>query len=321
MFKKKKFVYTSVVVLSGIGILFTMYNPKYHIYKERKETSLESSFNYIDYTDSINYFTSSDIIDKPISFLTNANEKETEEKETMNLMIANLNLDNTKNVEESNVTARIGILQASEDIEIEESQEIGIEEKNKTNKETLEENIKKAEEKARIIAENKKNEEKNKELEEKEKLEKIKKAEEKAKKISEEKTKETKKVDIQEKSNYTETDLSILSRIIEAEAGGEPYKGKVAVGAVIVNRTKDSRFPDTIKGVVFQKKQFTPISDGRYNSVKVSDDSIKAAKEALNGIDNTYGALFFYSPSGTSSRWHETLKETTKIGKHVFYKK
>jgi N-acetylmuramoyl-L-alanine amidase len=121
---------------------------------------------------------------------------------------------------------------------------------------------------------------------------------------------------------YSKQEYEWLARIIEAEAEDEPYLGKVAVGSVIINRIQDDWFPDTIKGVIFQKSkkvyQFSPVGNGRFNRVKPSKDSYKAATEALNGVDPTDGALYFYNPKLTSDKWIRTRTVVKEIGQHKF---
>ena len=113
--------------------------------------------------------------------------------------------------------------------------------------------------------------------------------------------------------------VELLARLINGEARGEVYQGQVAVGAVILNRVKSAKFPNTIAGVIYQKGQFSCVTDGQFD-VAISEGSTvyKAAEEAMNGADPTNGALYFYNPSKTKSKWLFSLKTTTTIGKHVF---
>lgn len=113
--------------------------------------------------------------------------------------------------------------------------------------------------------------------------------------------------------------VELLARLINGEARGEPYIGQVAVGAVIMNRVKDPSFPNTIAGVIYQKGQFSCITDGQFD-VAIDENSTvyKAAEDAMNGVDPTNGALYFYNPSKTKSKWLFSLKTVTTIGKHVF---
>lgn len=120
------------------------------------------------------------------------------------------------------------------------------------------------------------------------------------------------------------TDLYWLSRIINAEAEAEPYKGKVAVGNVIINRVNSSEFPDTVKGVIFEYyqgiPQFSPVADGTiYNEPNA--ESIAAAKEALNGTRPVGDCTYFFNPAKSAGTWIVKNKTyVTKIGNHVFYK-
>lgn len=119
------------------------------------------------------------------------------------------------------------------------------------------------------------------------------------------------------------TDLEWLAKLIHAEAKGESFEGKVAVGAVILNRMAHPEFPGSIQKIIFQKVkttyQFTPVKDGRIYQ-EPGEDSYKAAEEALRGIDPTGGAIFFYNPKTASDRWIRTLPVTKTIGNHVFAK-
>ncbi|AGC68165.1 putative cell wall hydrolase [Thermoclostridium stercorarium subsp. stercorarium DSM 8532] len=105
--------------------------------------------------------------------------------------------------------------------------------------------------------------------------------------------------------SYTQSDLDLLARLITAEANNQPYTAKVAVGAVVINRVKDSRFPNTIRGVIYEKSygyyQFTPVQNGMINK-PASQEALKAAYDALNGVDPTNGALYFFDKTATN-KW------------------
>lgn len=133
-------------------------------------------------------------------------------------------------------------------------------------------------------------------------------------------TKETKASSISTKNPSTGSDVTqLLARLINGEARSEPYKGQVAVGAVILNRVKSAEFPNTIPGVIFQKGQFTCVTDGQFNKpIDPKSTVYKAAKEAMNGSDPSNGALFFYNPKTTKSKWLFSLQTTLTIGKHRF---
>ena len=113
------------------------------------------------------------------------------------------------------------------------------------------------------------------------------------------------------------TDL--LARLINGEARGETYEGQVAVGAVVLNRVKSPKFPNTISGVIYQKGQFSCVKDGQFNKPIEKDSTVyKAAKEAISGADPTNGALYFYNPKTTKSKWLFSLKTVKTIGSHRF---
>lgn len=114
-------------------------------------------------------------------------------------------------------------------------------------------------------------------------------------------------------------DLMLLARCINGEARGEPYEGQVAVGAVIMNRTRDSRFPNTVAGVVYQPGAFTAIVDGQIHA-QMYPSSIRAARDALNGWDPSGGAIYYYNPAKTTNRWIWSRPVIKVIGKHKFCK-
>lgn len=116
---------------------------------------------------------------------------------------------------------------------------------------------------------------------------------------------------------YSSNDVTVLAKMIHGEARGEPYIGKVAVGAVILNRVKDKKFPDSVYGVCFQPGAFDAVRDGQYY-LEPNKSSINAAKAALGGWDPTYGALYYWNPETATSKWIWSRSILTKIGKHVF---
>lgn len=125
---------------------------------------------------------------------------------------------------------------------------------------------------------------------------------------------------IQSSSNFNNSnDAKLLARIINAEARGESYVGQVSVGAVVLNRVKHPSFPNTIAGVIFQEGAFTAIVDGQWNA-DMYESSYKAAQDALNGWDPTGGAIYYYNPAKTTSKWIYSRPVITTIGKHVFAK-
>lgn len=112
-------------------------------------------------------------------------------------------------------------------------------------------------------------------------------------------------------------ELYLLARLIHGEARGEPYKGKVAVAAVVLNRVKSSRFPNTIAGVIYQRGAFDAVSDGQINLAPDSE-SIRAARDALNGWDPSNGCLYYYNPKTATSRWMLSRPVLLRIGAHAF---
>ena len=112
-------------------------------------------------------------------------------------------------------------------------------------------------------------------------------------------------------------DLYLLAKCIHAEARGEPYVGKVAVGAVILNRVASPDFPDTIYGVIYQPWAFTAVHDGQID-LEPEAASYQAATDALNGWDPTYGSIYYYNPRTASSSWIFSRETTVVIGQHVF---
>lgn len=114
-------------------------------------------------------------------------------------------------------------------------------------------------------------------------------------------------------------DLNLLARLIYAEARGEPYTGQVAVGAVVLNRVKSSSFPNTVAGVIYQSNAFSVVSDGQIN-LSPNDTAKKAAQDAMNGWDPSYGAIYYYNPNTATSAWIWSRPQTVQIGNHKFCK-
>jgi N-acetylmuramoyl-L-alanine amidase len=112
--------------------------------------------------------------------------------------------------------------------------------------------------------------------------------------------------------------IDLLARMIHAEAESEPYTGKVAVGAVILNRLEDPSFPDDLNSVLFSPWEFEPVMNNRFWDITPSAESYAAAEEALAGWDPTGGALYFYNPVTSSSPWIFSRPVVTQIGNHVF---
>ena len=116
---------------------------------------------------------------------------------------------------------------------------------------------------------------------------------------------------------YSSADYELLARIISAEARGESYLGQVAVGAVILNRIEHPSFPNSVSGVVYQKGAFSCIDDGQFYKA-VSDSAYGAARDAINGLDPSGGAIYYYNPKTATNKWIRSRKTITTIGNHVF---
>ena len=117
-------------------------------------------------------------------------------------------------------------------------------------------------------------------------------------------------------SSSSSGDLYLLARLVHGEARGEPYKGKVAVAAVVLNRVKSSSFPNTIAGVIYQRGAFDAVSDGQIN-MQPDNESIRAARDAMNGWDPSNGCLYYYNPKTATSRWMLSRPVLLRIGQHA----
>lgn len=113
------------------------------------------------------------------------------------------------------------------------------------------------------------------------------------------------------------SDLYLLARVVYGEARGEPYKGQVAVAAVVLNRVRSASFPNTVAGVVYQSGAFDAVSDGQIN-LTPDNTAIKAARDAMNGWDPTNGCLYYYNPATATSRWMLSRPVRLRIGDHSF---
>lgn len=116
---------------------------------------------------------------------------------------------------------------------------------------------------------------------------------------------------------FSQNDVSLLARVVSAEARGEPYVGQVAVGAVILNRIENPSFPNTLAGVIYQPGAFSCIADGGINA-PVADSAYKAAHDAMNGWDPSGGAIYYYNPAKSTSQWILSRPVITVIGEHRF---
>lgn len=120
-------------------------------------------------------------------------------------------------------------------------------------------------------------------------------------------------------SSSNSSNVNLLARLIYGEARGEPYSGQVAVGAVVLNRVKSSSFPNSISGVIYQSGAFNVVSDGQIN-LTPNSTAKKAAQDALNGWDPSYGAIYYFNPSTATNKWIWSRPMTVTIGKHRFCK-
>ena len=120
-------------------------------------------------------------------------------------------------------------------------------------------------------------------------------------------------------SSSNSSNLNLLARLVHGEARGEPYSGQVAVAAVVLNRVKSSKFPNTVAGVIYQAGAFDVVSDGQIN-MSPDSTSIKAAQDAINGWDPSYGAIYYFNPNTATSKWIWSRPLTVVIGNHRFCK-
>lgn len=120
-------------------------------------------------------------------------------------------------------------------------------------------------------------------------------------------------------TNSNSNNVTLLAKLIYGEARGEQYIGQVAVGAVVMNRVKSNSFPNTIAGVIYQSGAFDAVSDGQIN--KTPDSTAKkAAQDAINGWDPSYGAIYYFNPATATNKWIWSRPLTVVIGKHRFCK-
>lgn len=120
-------------------------------------------------------------------------------------------------------------------------------------------------------------------------------------------------------SSSNNSDLNLLSHLVYAEARGEPYKGMVAVAATVLNRVSDSRFPNSVSGVIYQSGAYTCVSDGQIN-LGYDNSSKNAARDAINGWDPTSGCIYYFNPNTATSSWIWSRPQVITIGKHIFCK-
>lgn len=118
-------------------------------------------------------------------------------------------------------------------------------------------------------------------------------------------------------TGYVSSDHRLLAKLVHAEARGEPYKGQVAVAAVVLNRVSSASFPNTVSGVIYQSGAFSCVSNGSINNTPDSS-CIRAALDALNGWDPTGGCLYYYNARTAKDKWIFSRTVQTVIGNHSF---
>ena len=122
----------------------------------------------------------------------------------------------------------------------------------------------------------------------------------------------------------SDDDYQVLLRIVQAEAGVCDEKGKILVANVVLNRVKSQEFPDSVRSVVYEPSQFSPVSDGSINSVKVTEETKECVNRALEGEDYSDGALYFMNRRGSRSRavsWFDShLTYLFRHQNHEFFK-
>ena len=118
-------------------------------------------------------------------------------------------------------------------------------------------------------------------------------------------------------ANPNESETYLLARLVHGEARGGPYVGKVAVAAVVLNRVRSASFPNTIAGVIYQPGAFDAVWDGQINLTPDSD-SLRAARDAMNGWDPSGGCLYYYNPSTATNAWIWSRQVQLSIGRHHF---
>ena len=120
-------------------------------------------------------------------------------------------------------------------------------------------------------------------------------------------------------SSSNNSNINLLSKLVYAEARGEVYKGQVAVAATVMNRVSNPAFPNTIAGVIYQSGAYTCVSDGQIN-LEADSTARKAAQDAINGWDPTYGCIYYFNPNTATSKWIWSRPQVVTIGKHIFCK-
>ncbi|MGE5675241.1 MAG: cell wall hydrolase [Mycobacterium leprae] len=122
---------------------------------------------------------------------------------------------------------------------------------------------------------------------------------------------------VRAESKAAKDNLYLLAQLVCGEARGEPYEGKVAVAAVILNRTLDKRFPKSVAGVIYQPYAFESVSNAEaYKGT--TPECYKAARAALSGWDPSWGSVFFFAPAKTNNKFVWSRPQVRTIGRHIF---
>lgn len=116
---------------------------------------------------------------------------------------------------------------------------------------------------------------------------------------------------------FSSNDIQLMANAVYGEARGEPYTGQVAVAAVILNRVNSASFPNTVSGVIFEPGAFTAVADGQI-WLTPNEQAKKAVLDAINGIDPTGEALYYFNPATATSKWIWSRPQIKRIGKHIF---
>jgi N-acetylmuramoyl-L-alanine amidase len=116
---------------------------------------------------------------------------------------------------------------------------------------------------------------------------------------------------------FSENDINLMANAVYGEARGEPYEGQVAVAAVILNRIKSPKFPNTPTGVIFQPGAFTAVADGQIY-LTPNQTAKRAVLDAINGWDPTDGCLYYFNPATATSKWIWSRPQYKRIGNHIF---
>ncbi|HHU76943.1 MAG TPA: hypothetical protein GXZ24_08655 [Firmicutes bacterium] len=124
----------------------------------------------------------------------------------------------------------------------------------------------------------------------------------------------------EERAVLTQEEMELLARLVHAEAGSEPFLGKVGVAATVLNRLEDAEYPDTVREIIYQQNhgfQYCPVRNGRIN-LPADHISLQAVRRAVGGRDPTRGALSFYNPAKSGNSWIRTRTYCRQIGNHIF---